>query len=130
MDQLKAIIVDDVRLIRTELKQLLSEYPDINVVGEAASADHAAQLVSKLKPDVVFLDIYLPGQSGFDFLDNVKVDFKVIFISSFYNKYSEEAQKYKPVDFLMKPINKQKLSNAIQKLQDVDHLKQKSNNNA
>jgi len=111
-------------------QSLLSEYPDINVVGEAASADHAAQLVSKLKPDVVFLDIYLPGQSGFDFLDNVKVDFKVIFISSFYNKYSEEAQKYKPVDFLMKPINKQKLSNAIQKLQDVDHLKQKSNNNA
>jgi len=130
MDQLKAIIVDDVRLIRTELKQLLSEYPDINVVGEAASADHAVQLVYKLKPDVVFLDIYLPVQSGFDFLDNVKVDFKVIFISSFYNKYSEEAQKYKPVDFLMKPINKQKLSKAIQKLYDVDHLKQKNNNNA
>ena len=86
MDQLKAIIIDDMRLIRTELKHLLSEYPDIKVVGEAANADTAVQLVFTLKPDVVFLDIYMPGQSGFEFLDNVKRDFNVIFISSFYNK--------------------------------------------
>ncbi len=129
MDQIKALLVDDMRLIRTELKYLLGEYPDIEIVGEAANADNAAQLVSKLKPDVVFLDIYLPGQSGFDFLDNVKGDFKVIFISSFYNKYSEEAQRYKPVDFLMKPINKQKLSKAIHKLYDYYILKQKNENN-
>ncbi|MBN2412632.1 response regulator [candidate division KSB1 bacterium] len=129
MDQLKALIVDDMRLIRTELRHLLSEYPDIKVVGEAANVDNAFQLVSKLKPDVVFLDIYLPGQSGFDFLDNLDVEFKVIFISSFYDKYSEEAQKYKPVDFLMKPINKQKLSKAIQKLHEIYRLNQESTNN-
>ena len=129
MDQLKAIIIDDMRLIRTELKHLLSEYPDIKVVGEAANADTAVQLVFTLKPDVVFLDIYMPGQSGFEFLDNVKRDFNVIFISSFYNKYSNEAQKYNPVDFLMKPINKQKLAKAVQKLYDIYHLQQNSENN-
>ena len=129
MDHLKAIIVDDIRLIRTELKHMLSEYPEIKVVGEAANADQASQLVSDLKPDVVFLDIHLPGHSGFDFLSNFNVDFKVIFISAFHNKYSKDAQKYKPVDFLMKPINKQKLSKAIQKLYDVCNLQEKSENN-
>ncbi len=119
MDQFKTIIVDDVRLIRKELKNMLNKYPNIQVVGEASNGEEAIQLISEVKPDLVFLDIHLPKLSGFDLLDRIDVDFKVIFISSFYDKFSAKAQHYNPVDFLMKPINKEKLSRAIGKITNL-----------
>ncbi len=123
MKPLRAIIVEDIRPIRTELKMMLSEYPEIRIVGEAATAAKAITLISELEPEVVLLDIHLPGMSGFDILDRVKADFKVIFITLYFNEYAAEAKKYKPVDFLTKPVSKDKLSRAIGKLtKQVNHL--------
>ena len=115
MEEIKTIIIDDVKLIRTELKSLLNPYPNIKVVGEAAKVQDAIMLVKKENIDLVFLDIQLSGQSGFDFLEQVEANLKIIFVSSF-DKYMPQAQKYNPVDFLMKPIDKKKLDLAIQKV--------------
>ncbi len=115
MVQLKTIIVDDKWLIRSELKYMLSRYPSIKVVGEAENADEAIRLITEQKPDAVFLDIQMPGSSGFDLLDNLDIDFKLVFISAF-KKYITEAKKYHPVEFLLKPINAEKLSKTINKL--------------
>jgi two-component system LytT family response regulator len=115
--QYNAIIVDDKWLFRSELKYMLREYPSINIVGEAGNTAEAMDLISEQKPDVIFLDIQMPGFSGFDLLDKIDSEFKVIFISS-YKQYQETALKYNPVDFLLKPINSRKLSKTIQKLQE------------
>ena len=116
MEPLRTLIVDDVRLIRVELKMILSDYPEIEVIGEASNVREAKYMISELKPDVVFLDIQLPGPSGFDLLDQIEVNFKLVFISSYFDQYYEKAKKYNPVDFLTKPISKEKLVTAISKL--------------
>ena len=116
MEPLRTLIVDDVRLIRVELKMILSDYPEIDIIGEASNVREAKYLISELKPDVVFLDIQLPGPSGFDLLDQLEVNFKLVFISSYFDQYYEKAKKYNPVDFLTKPISQEKLVTAISKL--------------
>ena len=118
MSPLKTIIVDDKWLIRSELKFLLSKYPNIDVVGEAENAEEAITLISEQKPDAVFLDIHLPEYSGFDLIDKLNIDCKIIFISA-YNKYRTAAKKYHPIEFLVKPISAEKLSRTIKKLEKV-----------
>jgi two-component system, LytTR family, response regulator len=116
--RLKAIIVDDVKLIRTELIALLKEHQKIEVIGEASNGKEAIEVIKKLNPDVVFLDIHMTKYSGFDVLNKVENKFQLIFISS-YDKFLPEAQHYNAVDFLMKPINKNKLLIAVEKLQST-----------
>ena len=88
MKPLKAIIVDDIRLIRAELKLILGDFPEIEIVGEAASVGKALNLIAQYEPDVVFLDIHLPRKSGFDLLDRITTEIKVIFITSYSDEYS------------------------------------------
>ena len=116
MKQLRTLIIDDIRLIRVELRMILNEYKVFDIVGEASNVKEAKKLISELKPDVVFLDIQMPGLSGFDLLDEINIDFKLVFISSYFDQYYEKATKYSPVDFLTKPINKDKLVTVINKL--------------
>ncbi len=116
MKPLKALIVDDVKLIRTELKIILEENKQIKVIGEAANVKDALIIIQDNKPDVLLLDIHLPGQSGFDLLDSLEEEIKTIFISSYFYKYSDQALKYNPVAFLSKPISKLKLYDAVNKL--------------
>lgn len=116
MYQIKALIIDDEWLVRSELKKLLNQYPKIEVVGEAGDINDAVQLFNEVKPDLVFLDIQLPGGSGFDFLSRINSDFsKVVFITAF-DQYLKMAKEYKAIDYLMKPINRDKLSKVIQKI--------------
>ena len=115
MERIKVIIVDDVKLIRMELYAMLSSYPEIEVIGEANNGQKAKEIITKLKPDVVFLDIRLPKLTGFELLECIEIDFQVVFISS-YDKYFSEVQKYNAIDFLMKPVRREDLDKAIQKL--------------
>ena len=124
MKQLKTLIVDDIRLIRVELRMILNEYEVFDIIGEASNVEDARTLISELKPDVVFLDIQMPGLTGFDLLDEIDIDFKLVFISSYFDQYYEKATKYAPVDFLTKPINKDKLETVINKL--LPHFGQKN----
>jgi len=115
MNRIKTLIIDDEWLIRSELKTMLGQYPNIDVIGEAANIKEAVKLCTDLKPDLVFLDIHIPGGSGFDFLSQVNGDFKLVFITAF-DQYLDEAKKYQAIDYLMKPISKDKLLKVIQKL--------------
>ena len=113
---MRAIIIDDERLARNELKRLLENFPSIEVVGEAANTDEASQLIEELQPDVAFLDIQMPGKTGFDMLAQLDSAPDVIFTTA-YDEYALKAFEVNALDYLMKPIEPNRLADAIQKLQ-------------
>jgi two-component system LytT family response regulator len=114
---MKAIIVDDERLARNELKSLLSEFPDIEILEECDSADSAIIAVDKLKPDVVFLDIHMPGKDGFGVLEELDYMPHVIFITA-YDEYAIKAFDVNALDYLLKPIQPERLKEAIGKVKE------------
>jgi len=113
---IKAIIIDDERLARTELKKLLQEFSDISVIDEAANADEGVEKVETQNPDLIFLDIQMPGKTGFDLLGELDKAPHVIFTTA-YDEYALKAFEVNALDYLLKPIEPKRLSDAIQKLQ-------------
>lgn len=112
---MKAIIVDDERLARNELKRLLADYPEIEIIEECNSAEDAILAVDKLKPDVVFLDIHMPGKDGFGVLEELDYMPHVIFITA-YDEYAIKAFEVNALDYLLKPIEVDRLKDAINKV--------------
>jgi len=112
----KALLVDDERLVRQDLKEMLSEFDVIDVVGEADSVAAAATAIEKLDPDVIFLDIQMPGESGFDLLEKTKVQAKIIFVTA-YDEYAIRAFEINALDYLLKPVNPERLKRAIERLE-------------
>lgn len=112
---MKALVIDDERLARKELISLLSEYPKIEIVGEATNADDAAEKIEALKPELLFLDIQMPGKNGFELLESLDVVPKVIFTTA-YDEYALKAFEVNALDYLLKPIRKERLEECIQKL--------------
>ncbi len=115
----KALIIDDERLARNELKKLLLEFPEIEVIGEAANAKEGLEKIESLSPDIIFLDIQMPGKTGFDMLTELDRAPHVIFTTA-YDEYALKAFEVNALDYLMKPIEPLRLSDAIQKLQLAD----------
>lgn len=114
---LKAIIVDDERLARTELKKMLQDYPDINVIDEAANAEEGIEKIETQSPDIIFLDIQMPGKTGFDLLASLEKAPHVIFTTA-YDEYALKAFDVNALDYLLKPIEPKRLADAVHKLQD------------
>lgn len=112
---MKAIIVEDSRLARIELKELLKTHPVIEVIAESEDPDQAISLINKLSPDVIFLDIHLPQKDGFEILEALEYLPQVIFTTAF-DQYAIKSFEYNALDYLLKPINKQRLAKAIEKL--------------
>lgn len=112
---IRALIVDDERLARNELKKLLQEFPEIEVVGEAGNADEGIQKIENLNPDIVFLDIQMPGKTGFDMLAELDRTPYVVFTTA-YDEYALKAFEVNALDYLLKPIEPKRLTDAIQKL--------------
>lgn len=112
---MKALIVDDERLARTELKRLLEPHKEIEIVGEAVNAEDAANKISELNPDIVFLDIQMPGKTGFELLEELDKVPKVIFTTA-YDEYALKAFEYNALDYLLKPIEPKRLEETIRKL--------------
>ena len=112
---MRAIIIDDERLARTELKKLLQDYPEVEVVDEAANADEAINKIDSLQPDLVFLDIQMPGKTGFDMLAELERAPHVIFTTA-YDEYALKAFEVNALDYLLKPIEPKRLADAMQKL--------------
>ncbi|MCU0372753.1 MAG: LytTR family DNA-binding domain-containing protein [Ignavibacteria bacterium] len=110
-----AVIVDDERLARKELISMLKEYPEINVIAEAGSADTAEDIINNNKPDVIFLDIQMPGKSGITLLEKISPDIKIIFVTA-YDEYAIKAFEINALDYLLKPVNPARLKNSIQRL--------------
>ncbi|TDO23360.1 LytR/AlgR family response regulator transcription factor [Pedobacter duraquae] len=111
---IRAVIVEDSRLARQELKELLKVHSQIHIIAEAASADIALELIKKEDPDLIFLDIHLPGKSGFDLLAELDYLPAVIFTTAF-DQYALQSFNYNTVDYLLKPIVPDRLAAAIQK---------------
>lgn len=112
---IKAIIVDDERLAREGLKQLLAETGDIELVGEAANADEAIELVEKHKPQLLFLDIEMPEKNGFDLLEELIETPYVIFTTA-YNEFALKAFEVNAMDYILKPIELPRLKEAISRV--------------
>jgi len=112
---MRAIIIDDERLARAELKKLLQDFPEIEVIDEAANAEEGIEKIDSLQPDLIFLDIQMPGKTGFDMLAQLERSPQVIFTTA-YDEFALRAFEVNALDYLLKPIEPKRLADAILKL--------------
>jgi len=112
---MKAIIVDDERLARQELKTMLAEHKDIEVIAECANANEAKEKINLLKPDVVFLDIQMPGKNGLELAQELHPLPELIFITA-HDEYALRAFEVNALDYLLKPVQPQRLAETLKKL--------------
>jgi two-component system, LytTR family, response regulator len=115
----RAIIIDDERLARNELRKLLLDHAEIEIIAEAANAEEGKQKIEELQPDLIFLDIQMPGKTGFDLLTELERAPHVIFTTA-YDEYALKAFEVNALDYLLKPIESKRLTDAILKLENID----------
>ncbi len=113
---MRVVIVEDSRLARLELKQQLSQIADIELVGEAQHAEQGQELIESERPDLLFLDIHLPGKNGFELLETLNYIPHVIFTTA-YDQYAVKSFEVNALDYLLKPITNERLQRAISKAQ-------------
>lgn len=113
---IRALVIDDERLARSELKRLLSAHPQIEIAGEAASVAEAQRLIEELRPDLVFLDVQMPDGSGFDLLAALDEAPEVIFTTAF-DAYALKAFEVNALDYLHKPIEARRLATALERVE-------------
>ncbi len=113
---MRALIIDDERLARKELIKLLEDFPEVEILGEAANADEAYELINSLNPDLLFLDIQMPGKTGFELLEMLDSVPTVIFTTA-YDEYALKAFEVNALDYLLKPIQLDRLNETITKLE-------------
>lgn len=109
------LIIDDERLAREEIKRHLLPYPDFSIVGEAADADEAEELIRTLQPALLFLDVQMPERSGFDLLESLDAVPEVIFTTAF-DQYAVQAFDTNAVDYLVKPIREERFARAMERV--------------
>ena len=112
-----ALIIDDERLARTELRKLLLDYADIEVLDEASNVDEGLEKIEQHNPDLIFLDIQMPGKTGFDLLTEIDKAPKVIFTTA-YDEYAFKAFEVNAMDYLLKPVEPKRLADAISKIRE------------
>jgi len=117
---MKTIIIDDERLARKELQNLLAKHPEIEVIGECANAEEARIMIEKEHPDLIFLDIQMPGKTGFELLEMLEYTPKIIFVTA-YDEYAIRAFEVNALDYLLKPVEDFRLDEAIKKLSKNEH---------
>jgi len=111
----RALLVDDERLARKQLRTMLADFPEVEVVAEAAAVSEALAATQMHRPDVVFLDIQMPGASGFDFLESAEGPFSTIFVTA-HDRFALRAFEVNGLDYLLKPIESERLRQAIHRL--------------
>lgn len=117
---MKAVIIEDEPLAIDNLKHYLKDYP-IDIVGSAYRIDESIKLIKKEKPDVVFLDINLSGENGFDLLDKVELNFKLVFVTA-YDEYAVRAFEVNALDYIVKPLSKNRIEKTINRLLENDTI--------
>ncbi|MDC6404826.1 MULTISPECIES: LytR/AlgR family response regulator transcription factor [Maribacter] len=117
MSQIKAVIVEDSRLARNELKELIKGYPQIEVIGEAENVDDGFALINEEHPDLLFLDINMPEKDGFELLEMLDEVPITIFTTAF-DEYAIKSFEYNALDYLLKPINEKRFAQAIEKVEE------------
>jgi two-component system LytT family response regulator len=119
---MRALIVDDERLARKELMKLLEDHPMIEVVGEAMNAEEANQMVNDLNPDLLFLDIQMPGKTGFQLLEELDAVPLVVFTTA-YDEFALKAFEVNALDYLLKPIQPERLAETVSKLSEKERAR-------
>ena len=112
---MRALLVDDERLARAELTRLLDKFPEIEIVSEASNGEEAIKLIEEHKPDLVFLDIQMPGMTGFEVLEHLHIVPNIIFVTA-YDEYALKAFEVNALDYVLKPIELSRLEKAIEKV--------------
>ena len=115
MKKIKAVIVEDSRLARNELKELIKHHPEIEIIGEAENVDSGFQLINSVHPDLLFLDINMPEKDGFELLEMLDKVPITIFTTAF-DEYAIKSFEYNALDYLLKPINPKRFARAIEKV--------------
>lgn len=124
---MKAIIIDDERLARQELKNLLAAHKEIEVVAECANAEEAKAKIAEISPDVIFLDIQMPGKTGLELLEEISALPEVVFVTA-YDEYAIRAFEINALDYLLKPVQPQRLAETVKKLLNKEAGEKKENN--
>jgi len=125
MKKLTSLVIDDERLARATLMRELRKFHEIDVVGEAASIQNAVKAIETLNPDVLFLDIQLSDGNGFDLLDRVEYNGKIVFVTAF-NEFATRAFEINALDYLTKPVSTERLKSVIKKLTDTDMVPERN----
>ena len=112
---MRALIIDDERLARSELRRLLERHPEIEIVGEAANAKEARKAIDTLEPDLLFLDVQMPGETGFDLLSSLDSVPLVVFTTA-YDEYALRAFEVSALDYLVKPVEPKRLARTVARL--------------
>ncbi|MDR0352842.1 MAG: LytTR family DNA-binding domain-containing protein [Opitutaceae bacterium] len=113
---IKALIIDDERLSRAGLRDLLQAHPEIEIAGEAANAGEARRLIAQHKPSLLFLDVHMPEESGFDLLASLGKNAPRVIFTTAYDEHALRAFEFAAKDYLLKPISPARLATAIQRL--------------
>lgn len=116
---MRVLIIDDERLAREELKSMLAEFHTITVIDEAKNPVEGIEKIKELKPDLIFLDIQMPGMNGFEMLQKLDEIPKVIFVTA-YDEFALKAFEVNALDYILKPVDPDRLKDAIQKTQLPD----------
>jgi len=115
MISLTAVIVEDSRLARNELKELLKAHEEIELLGEAQNVDEGVKLINDTKPDLLFLDINMPEKNGFDLLELLD-DVPITIFTTAFDEYAIKSFEYNAFDYLLKPINQKRFTSSIEKV--------------
>lgn len=115
---MKALLVDDERLARGELRRLLAAHPEITIAGEAANPKQAREQLAALQPDLIFLDVQMPGESGLEFLASLEAPVPHVIFTTAYDEFAVKAFDLNALDYLLKPVDPARLATAIEKIRD------------
>ena len=113
---MKAVVIDDERLARNELRRLMAAFPDVELVGEAANSRQARELLEKLAPDLMFLDVQMPGESGMELLASLEAPVPEVIFTTAYDEFAVKAFELNALDYLLKPVDPARLAIAMEKL--------------
>ena len=128
MNTIKAVIVEDSRLARNELKELIKEHSDIELVGEAENVDKGFELIKEVRPELLFLDINMPEKDGFELLEMLDEVPITVFTTAF-DEYAIKSFEYNALDYLLKPINSKRFAVALEKVRSTLQQKETAEEN-
>ncbi|MCO6358645.1 LytR/AlgR family response regulator transcription factor [Roseivirga pacifica] len=120
---MKALIIDDSNLARQELKHLLKNFNQVQIIGEAENAQSALELIEEKKPELLFLDIQMPDKDGFELLEEL-IDVPEVIFTTAFNQYAMKAFDHNALDYLQKPIKEERLSLALERAEEKIRLRE------
>lgn len=125
-----ALIVDDERLARQELKRILEPNKKIKIIGESGNPEEAIDMIEDKKPDLVFLDIHMPGKNGFELLAELEFMPNVIFVTA-YDEYAIKAFEVSALDYILKPVEEARFAESLEKVTiEIEDRKKREDDSA